>query len=280
MGDTPVYLSRIVEKECVPHLLLFSGKNQTKKEVAFQFARRLLEKLSPGKPFDRDIHLVSTCGKTGMHSIEAFREMSDKVALAPFHAAGKVVIIEDADRTSAQVANTLLKTIEEPPARTWFILLADTREKLLPTIYSRCQEVRFRPDQEEVSPKYGSFFEPLLTEPLTFVEVVEVAANLAGAAEEHRKELEETLLASSDQEKEMNAVARQKAEDLREGALTLRWLEEVDVLLFELIAFLREKKGVDAIEVDPALSFARLALARSMPTSNVIESFLLRLLPL
>jgi len=278
MREEKVYLDRIVENDRVPHLLLFTGKSATKKETAFLFARKLLDKISCGRPIDRDIHLVSAVGKTGMHSIEAFRDMCEKASLAPYSARGKVVIIEDADRASAQAANTLLKTIEEPPPGTWFILLSDTREKLLPTIYSRCQEVRFASDQVQAA-KYATFFEPLLATPCTFVEIVEVAANLAQELEKYKSELEESSV-STDAEKEMSACAREKANDLREGAISLRWTEEADVLLLELVHFLQEKKGISLIAVDPALVFARLALARSMPTSNVIESFLLRLLPL
>ncbi|MDA7949993.1 MAG: DNA polymerase III subunit [Pirellulaceae bacterium] len=55
----------------------------------------------------------------------------------------KVGIIEDADYLNAEGANSLLKTLEEPPAQALLILLSSSEQKQLPTIRSRCQIVRF-----------------------------------------------------------------------------------------------------------------------------------------
>lgn len=56
---------------------------------------------------------------------------------------GKVFIVREADRITSQAQNALLKTLEEPPAGTFLILLASSLDQLLPTTRSRCQIVPF-----------------------------------------------------------------------------------------------------------------------------------------
>jgi len=56
---------------------------------------------------------------------------------------GKVFIIDEAELLEEESQNLLLKTLEEPPAQTWFILVTSRPRRLLPTIHSRCQTVRF-----------------------------------------------------------------------------------------------------------------------------------------
>lgn len=56
----------------------------------------------------------------------------------------KVSIIQDAHKLTTEAANVLLKILEEPPARTALILTTPFRDRLLATILSRCQPVRFR----------------------------------------------------------------------------------------------------------------------------------------
>lgn len=62
---------------------------------------------------------------------------------------GKVFIIDEAELLATAAQNALLKTLEEPPARTWIILVTSQEQNLLTTIRSRCQRVAFRllPDE-------------------------------------------------------------------------------------------------------------------------------------
>ena len=62
---------------------------------------------------------------------------------SPVEGERKVVVLFGADRLNDIAANRLLKTIEEPPARTHVVLVAERAERLLPTIRSRCQRVDF-----------------------------------------------------------------------------------------------------------------------------------------
>jgi DNA polymerase-3 subunit delta' len=65
------------------------------------------------------------------------------IALKPFMGDRKIAIVDDADLLNAEGANSLLKTLEEPPPRSVMILVGTTPAKQLPTIRSRCRIIRF-----------------------------------------------------------------------------------------------------------------------------------------
>jgi DNA polymerase-3 subunit delta' len=77
--------------------------------------------------------------------IDTIREMQSTVGLSPYSGRWKVYILGDADRLNEEAANSLLKTLEEPPAQTVLVLLAPDGASLLPTISSRCIQVPLRP---------------------------------------------------------------------------------------------------------------------------------------
>ncbi len=67
------------------------------------------------------------------------------IGLKPYLGGRKIAMIDDADYLNAEGANSLLKTLEEPPPRSVLILIGTSPAKQLPTIRSRCQLIRFRP---------------------------------------------------------------------------------------------------------------------------------------
>ncbi len=69
----------------------------------------------------------------------------DAVGAKPARGRAKVFVIREADRITTAAQNALLKTLEEPPATTFLILLVASLERLLPTTFSRCQLVSFSP---------------------------------------------------------------------------------------------------------------------------------------
>ena len=73
--------------------------------------------------------------------VDEVRELVRTAALAPVGRRYQVMVIEDADRLTEQAANALLKAIEEPTARTVWLLCAPTVEDVLPTIRSRTRLV-------------------------------------------------------------------------------------------------------------------------------------------
>lgn len=67
------------------------------------------------------------------------------LSLRPMSAASRIAIIDDAETMNEESANSLLKTLEEPPPGAILFLLAPDLTQILPTIRSRCQVIRFTP---------------------------------------------------------------------------------------------------------------------------------------
>ncbi len=73
-------------------------------------------------------------------TIQEIRALQDLIGLSTHRSTGnKVIIIQPADSMNVFAANALLKMLEEPPAKTFFLLVTDDLQRLLPTIISRCR---------------------------------------------------------------------------------------------------------------------------------------------
>lgn len=92
-----------------------------------------------------DLHLLQPLPDKRDISIEQIRELQQVLALRPYEAKRKACLIEPAERMSTGAANSLLKTLEEPPGHGLLILLTSQADLLLPTVRSRCQHLRFAP---------------------------------------------------------------------------------------------------------------------------------------
>lgn len=88
-------------------------------------------------------------GKKGI-SVAQIRELRGRVELPPHGGAARAVVIDDADSMSAEAQNALLKTLEEPPSRTFLILTTSRAHNLLPTVRSRCARLRLSPLADDV----------------------------------------------------------------------------------------------------------------------------------
>src|SRR5207248_3646382 len=89
--------------------------------------------------------LVVGPGDSGAIKIDQVREVVERTAYRPFEGKRRVVIVDEADALVGQAQNALLKTLEEPPPSSVFILVTSRPDVLLPTVRSRCPELRFRP---------------------------------------------------------------------------------------------------------------------------------------
>jgi len=90
-----------------------------------------------------DYHIIEPLGASGYLAQQAADLIHD-VSLAPIRASHKVYLITRADLLKGTAANALLKTLEEPYENVTFILLARTRDAVLPTLLSRSQVLPFR----------------------------------------------------------------------------------------------------------------------------------------
>ena len=122
--------------------------------MALDLARAVLQDLFPGVEEEGlrthpDIHWLYPEKKSRIVSVEAVHEkFIDPMAQTSFSGGWRVGVLVGADRLNPAGANAFLKTLEEPPARTLFLLLTDAPEQLLPTIISRCQRIDL-PDSRE-----------------------------------------------------------------------------------------------------------------------------------
>ena len=97
-----------------------------------------------------DLHLLGPIGVGALIPIggrdeRGVRDLVGELSLMPVEGGARVAVIERADRMTEDAQSALLKTLEEPPARTTIILCADEEDRLLPTIRSRSARVRLGP---------------------------------------------------------------------------------------------------------------------------------------
>jgi DNA polymerase-3 subunit delta' len=94
----------------------------------------------------RGVHpdvLIVEPGELGSIKIEQVRDVIDRSGYRPFEGRRRVVVIDEADALVPAAQNALLKTLEEPPSASAFVLISATPDSLLPTVLSRLQRLRF-----------------------------------------------------------------------------------------------------------------------------------------
>ncbi|OGO79101.1 MAG: DNA polymerase III subunit delta' [Clostridiales bacterium GWB2_37_7] len=150
-------LKRAVQGDMVANGYIFCGpKGSGKNLVAAVFARGLnCRSQEAEKPcgsctscrkFESGNHPnIEVIKPTGASiKIKQIREVIAKVSKKPYESGYKVVIMDDADKMTHDAQDAFLKTLEEPPSNTIFILLVQNHNSLLPTVLSRCQVFNMR----------------------------------------------------------------------------------------------------------------------------------------
>jgi DNA polymerase-3 subunit delta' len=157
-------LSRACARETLPPSLLFAGPAGIgKRRTALAIATGLnclqprsapeLERDACGecaacRRIARGVHpdvIVLEPGDMGSIKIEQVREVIDRAGYRPFEGRRRVVVVDNAEALVAQAQNALLKTLEEPPSASVFLLVSSIPDALLPTVRSRCPKLRFGP---------------------------------------------------------------------------------------------------------------------------------------
>jgi DNA polymerase III delta' subunit len=149
-------LDRLLQSDKLPHALLFCGPSGVGKEiVAKQFCNAALAQMAR----DQDMFGTATVVSSEAEhpdliwikpeedeiKIGQVRDLPKQLSYAPLVSQVRFVVITNAEQLNVNAANFILKILEEPPAQTFFILLARDRRQVLQTIASRCQIVRFAP---------------------------------------------------------------------------------------------------------------------------------------
>lgn len=157
--DTALQLLRnVTENNRVPNGLLFWGPDGVGKFLtALEFAKALncteVENDSCGECLQcrkitngnhPDIKIVAPVKRSRNIDVDTVESINEMAGLRPLEGNWRIFIVIDADRMREPAQNHFLKTLEEPPGRSLFLLLTAQPRMLLPTIRSRCQMVRFR----------------------------------------------------------------------------------------------------------------------------------------
>src|SRR5215207_964524 len=142
-------LGRLLETGEVSQAYLFHGPPGVgKRMVALRFGAALVAggDVAAEDRALRGLHpdLTEIVPQGAFTTIGQVREIVRLAASRPFEGVRRAFILR-ADTLNVQAANALLKTLEEPEGETVFVLLATSREGVLPTILSRAQILRFNP---------------------------------------------------------------------------------------------------------------------------------------
>ena len=143
----------------VPHAVLLAGPVGVGKRAAARWiaATSLGRKASrlPVYPQDAvehaDLRWIAPLEDKESIGVEQIRELVHAMALTSYEGGGKVAVIEPANAMTVNAANSLLKTLEEPPGDALLILVADRVGKLPATIFSRCQRIDLATPAEGVA---------------------------------------------------------------------------------------------------------------------------------
>jgi DNA polymerase-3 subunit delta' len=157
-------LARVIARDSMPPAVLMAGPAGVGKRLTAIAIAQAVNCLQPqsSSEFERDacgecascrriargVHpdvIVVEPGETGAIKIEQLRDVIDRSQYRPFEGRRRVVIINEADAAGADAQSALLKTLEEPPSASLFILISSIPDALLPTVLSRCPRLRFGP---------------------------------------------------------------------------------------------------------------------------------------
>ncbi len=179
-------LQKLAESNTVPGTLLFCGPKRAGKRAAAQELAVALMGPEHSLKIEKEVHpdllFFQPEGKVSMHTMESMRRIINEVSFPPFEAPVRFFVIEEAHRMLPTSSNALLKTLEEPTAHSYILLLTSEPASLLPTIISRCRRIDFNAPEETGS--IPSLLVDLLSKPLAYDDKLDIFEQLETEIEE------------------------------------------------------------------------------------------------
>lgn len=293
-------LERMISTDTLPAAILFSGPEGSGKELAAMRLAALLEcgAAACGEcPACRsisslehpDVHLVYPVpsaerdksipvilesrredflarGEFGNRArsigIEQIRSVMERISMLPFSGPRSVVVVMEAHKATIEAQNAFLKVLEEPPASSVIILVTERADLLLPTVISRCSEIRFDQLPDEVT---AEFLETFLS--VESGEAARIAALAGGNVQRAARLLDERFLGlRKDAATMVGLVYEGKARRLpaeSEAAAHNYTREETADLLEEMTAIMRGL--LRGVETGISPEAAAAAISRDIP---------------
>lgn len=217
---------------------------------ALELAHRILGDFFSDHVEDRanpDIHWLLPEKKSRIISVKSMREkMIEPMAKTSFAGGWKAGVVLGADCMEAPTSNAFLKTLEEPPPKTFFLLLTEVPERLLPTIVSRCQRIDLDDARRRglLDPWFSQTIAVLASGSLTGITARAAAAQRLAAVLESLEKKAAQLVADDIQdiddgpgaeitEEEMDALVSSRYRELRADFLStlVDWFRDLMALV-------------------------------------------------
>ncbi len=240
-------------KTTIARILAKAVNCENRKEKDYEPCNKCSSCLEIMKGNSMDLIEIDAASHRG---IDEMRDLRDGIKFVPTKSRYRVFIIDESHQLTKEAANALLKTLEEPPAHTIFILATTEIHKMIPTIISRCQRFDFRRlTIEEIVKK----LEIVAKQEKVKIEkpaLELIAMNSGGAVRDAEGFLDQALTFSGNSKKEI------KAEDIKDllGLVEVNIVSQFFDLIYkkqtpEALIFLNEivDKGSDIHEFAKAL---------------------------
>ncbi len=132
-------LKNAIEKDNIPQALLFCGPRGVGKTSCARILAKTINNIEEELEYN-----IFELDAASNNSVEDIRNITDQIRIPPQKGRYKVYIIDEVHMLSNQAFNAFLKSLEEPPEHVVFILATTEKNKILPTILSRCQIFDFK----------------------------------------------------------------------------------------------------------------------------------------